>query len=70
MNAGSSKRSFFTVRVTEPWNKLPRKEVEFPSPQIFKTHLDVSHCNVLQGTCLRENLDWMTLWFCDSAVCH
>ena len=33
-------KNFFTVRVTEHWNRLPREAVESPSLEIFKTHLD------------------------------
>ena len=44
--------NFFMVRVTEHWNRLPRKEVvESPSIETFKTHLDAYLCNLLQGTC-------------------
>ena len=32
---------FFTVRVTEHWDRLPR---ESPSLEIFKTHLDGHSC--------------------------
>jgi len=32
-------KKFFTVRVTEHWNRLPRGTVESPL-EIFKTHLD------------------------------
>ncbi|GAB0178777.1 hypothetical protein GRJ2_000343000 [Grus japonensis] len=41
------RKNFFTVRVTEPWNRLPREAVESPSLEIFKTHLDVILCNLL-----------------------
>ncbi|GAB0197120.1 hypothetical protein GRJ2_002177300 [Grus japonensis] len=41
------RKNFFTLRVTEHWNRLPREVVESPSPEIFKTHLDVILCNLL-----------------------
>ncbi|GAB0178807.1 mitochondrial enolase superfamily member 1 [Grus japonensis] len=41
------RKNFFTVRVTEPWNRLPREAVESPSLEIFKTLLDVILCNLL-----------------------
>jgi len=34
------KKNFFTVRVMEHWNRLPRGVVESLSMEIFKTHLD------------------------------
>ncbi|KFZ50753.1 hypothetical protein N321_09700, partial [Antrostomus carolinensis] len=41
------RRNFFIVRVTEPWNRLPREVVESPSLETFKTHLDTFLCNLI-----------------------
>ena len=40
-------KNFFTVRVTEHWDRLPRKVVESPSLEIFKTHLDTYLCDLV-----------------------
>jgi len=34
------RKNFFLLRVTEPWNRLPREVVESPFLEIFKTRLD------------------------------
>ncbi|KGL78166.1 hypothetical protein N309_02620, partial [Tinamus guttatus] len=36
------RKNFFTVRVTEPWNRLPREVVESPFLEIFQTRLDAT----------------------------
>ncbi|KAK4810524.1 hypothetical protein QYF61_004487 [Mycteria americana] len=41
------RKHFFTVRVTELWNMLPRELVESPSLEIFKSCLDM-----FLGNCL------------------
>jgi len=41
------RKNFFTLRVTEPWNRLPREVVESPSLEIFKTRLDKVLCSLL-----------------------
>ncbi|KGL78528.1 hypothetical protein N309_15566, partial [Tinamus guttatus] len=36
------RKNFFTMRVMEPWNRLPKEVVESPSPEIFQTRLDAT----------------------------
>jgi len=40
-------KNFFTVRMTEHWNRLPREIVDSPSLEIFKNHLDKVLCSLL-----------------------
>ncbi|GAB0196570.1 hypothetical protein GRJ2_002122300 [Grus japonensis] len=42
------RKNFFTLRVTEHWDRLPREVVESPSVERFKTHLDTILCNLLE----------------------
>ena len=41
------RKNFFTVRVTEHWNRLPSVAVESPRLEIFKARLDKFLCDVL-----------------------
>uniref|UniRef100_A0A8C3PM34 Aldehyde oxidase n=1 Tax=Calidris pygmaea TaxID=425635 RepID=A0A8C3PM34_9CHAR len=41
------RRGFFTVRVVEHWNRLPREVVEAPSLEIFKERLDEALGNLV-----------------------
>jgi len=41
------RKNFFTLRVTEHWNRQHRGIVESPSLEIFKPHLDAVLCNLL-----------------------
>ena len=43
----NTRRNFFPLRVTEPLPRLPRKAVESPSLEIFKTRLDAVLCSLL-----------------------
>jgi len=40
------RKNFFTLRVTEHWNRLPREAVDSLSLEIFKTRLDKVLCSL------------------------
>jgi len=48
------RKIFFTLRVTEHWNRLPREVKESASVEIFKTLPDKVLCSLLQVTLLRQ----------------
>jgi len=41
------RKNFFTLRVMEHWNRLPREVVDCTSLEIFKTHLEQVLCSLL-----------------------
>ena len=51
------RKNFFTLRVTEPWPRLPREAVESPSLKIFQTCLDVVLCSLLWVTLLGQEVE-------------
>jgi len=40
-------KNFFTLKVMEPWNRLPREVVDSAFLEVFRTHLDEVLCNLL-----------------------
>ena len=50
------RKNFFTLRVTEPWPRLPREVVESPSLEIFKTRLDTVLCSLVWVTLLGQGV--------------
>jgi len=45
--ADRKRKNFFTLRVMEHWNRLPREVVKSPSLEMFKTRLDKVLCSLL-----------------------
>ena len=43
----NTRKNFFTLRVTEHWNRLPREVVDSLCLEIFKTRLDKFLCSLL-----------------------
>ena len=46
------RKIFVTLRVTEPWHRLPRDAVGSPALETFRAHLDVVLCSLLWVTLL------------------
>ena len=71
------RKTLFTLRVTEPWNRFPKEFVESPSLEIFKTCLDTVLCSLLWVTLLWQGVGLSDpqrslptpamLGFCDSS---
>jgi len=68
------RKNFFTVRMTEHWNRLPKEVVKSPSLEIFKICLDLTWATYCREPALAEGLDFIsrrpfqTLQFCDSGI--
>ena len=43
------RKNFFSERVMMQWHRLPREEVESPSLEVFKNHMDVALSNMVSG---------------------
>ena len=52
----NTRKNFFTLRVKEPGNRLPREVVESPSLEIFQTCLDAVLCSLLWVTLLGQGV--------------
>ena len=54
-------KNFFTVRVTEHWNRLSREDVESPSMEISKSCLDTLLCELRRVPALAGGWTWWSL---------
>jgi len=75
------RKRFFTKRVDDHWNRLPREVVTVPRLSEFRQHLDDAlSCGLVLGSPARSiNLGLMILmgpfqlqiflWLCDSGCC-
>lgn len=44
------RKNFFTLRLSEHWNRLPKEVMESPSLEILTPHLDILLCHLLRVT--------------------
>ncbi|KFQ02180.1 hypothetical protein N330_14252, partial [Leptosomus discolor] len=42
-----TRKKFFTLRVVDHWNRLPKEVVDAPSMEVFKTRLDGALSNLV-----------------------
>jgi len=72
----NTRKNFFTLRVTEPWHRLPREVMDSPSLEIFNTLPGRGPVQPAVGDpALAGGLDWVThrgpfqpLPLCDSMI--
>jgi len=50
------RKSFFTLRMTEPWNRLPIGDMVSPSLEIVKAHLYVACKTSSRRICFSREL--------------